>query len=50
MFTYVIKDTAMVNQKRAKDRIDPDSPEANRLHGASREEKKAMTVKKRPIR
>lgn len=41
---------ARVNQKRAKPRVKPENPDARRLHGASSAVKKALTVKKSPIR
>jgi hypothetical protein len=47
---YVIREAARENQKRAKLRMVPESPDARRLQGARRAVKNAETLKKRPMR
>lgn len=48
--TYVMRAAARVNQKSANIVVKPETPDARRLQGASREVKNAKTVKTMPTR
>lgn len=48
--TYVINEAATVNQNRAFATKKPETPDASRLKGASRQVKKLTTLERRAMR